>query len=158
MARGEARAAAMQLIYEDMLGGGDGGDTLPGLLGFLPCGDDEEYIAGVVSGVRDKQQELDSKIGEHLVNWSIDRLSRVDLSILRLAVYEILFRDDVPNAVAVNEAVELSHVYSTDEAGGFINGVLGSLLRANRKPSPVRPSPGQPSPGQPSPGQPSPGN
>lgn len=130
MARGEARAVAMQLIYEEMLGGKGGEDTLTGLLGFSPSGDDLSYIQDVVEGVREHQDSLDESISPYLNNWTLERLSRVDLSILRLATYEIVFRKDVPAAVAINEAVELSHRYSTDEAGGFINGVLGSLLRA----------------------------
>lgn len=129
MARGEARQAAMQLIYEEMLGGGGGEVTLTGLLGFSPSLEDGEYIRQVVSGVRERQEELDERIERHLVNWSIERLARVDLAILRLAAFEIAYRKDVPSAVAVNEAVELSHRFSTDEAGGFINGVLGSLVR-----------------------------
>ncbi len=133
MARGEARAAAVQLIYAEMLGGEGGNTALSDLLGFLPSGDDQEYIEGAVQGVLTKQDELDARIERHLVNWTIDRLSRVDLAILRLAAYEILFSDKVPAAVAVNEAVELSHTFSTDEAGGFINGVLGSLIRAGEK-------------------------
>ena len=130
MARGEARAAAMQLIYEEMLGGEGGEYTLAELLGFSPSGDDMEYIESTVHGVADKQDELDGCLEKYLVNWSLERLPRVDLAILRLGAYEILFRQDVPDAVAVNEAVELSHLFSTDEAGGFINGVLGSLVRA----------------------------
>lgn len=133
MARAEARAAAMQLIYEEMLGGEGGDDTLLGLLGFSPSGDDTEYIESVVHGVADTQDDLDLRIEQYLTNWSIDRLARVDLAILRLAAYEILYREDVPNAVAVNEAVELSHTYSTDTAGSFINGVLGSLVRAQAR-------------------------
>lgn len=130
MARADARQAAMQLIYENMLGG-DGGDyTLTELLGFSPSGDDAQYIAHVVPGVVEAQDALDAQIERFLVNWSLSRLARVDLAILRLAAFEIIHRDDVPEAVAVSEAVELSHVFSTDEAGGFINGVLGSLVRA----------------------------
>lgn len=130
MARGEARAAAMQLIYEDMLGGEGGEHTLANLLGFSPSGDDKAYIGDVVAGVKKKRDELDARIERHLFNWSLTRLSRVDLAILRLAAYEILYREDIPGSVAVNEAVELSHTFSTDEAGGFINGVLGNLIRS----------------------------
>lgn len=130
MARGEARVAAMQLIYEEMLGGNGGENTLTGLLGFSPSGDDMDYIGDVVGGVYDKQLELDERIEPYLRNWSLERLARVDLAILRLAAYEMLYREDVPDAVAINEAVELSRRFSTDEAGGFINGVLGSLQRA----------------------------
>ncbi len=133
MARGEARAAAMQLIYEDMMGGEGGDKTLSNLLDFSPTGDDNDYIVSVVQGVREKRGDLDSRIERHLVNWTLDRLARVDLAILRLAAYEIFYREDIPSAVSVNEAIELSHVFSTDEAGSFINGVLGSLLRSEGK-------------------------
>lgn len=134
MARAEARAAAMQLIYEEMLGGEGGEETLVGLLGFSPSGDDDVYIRDVVDGVADKEAALDDHIVPYLRNWTLERLARVDLAILRLAAYEIFYREDVPGAVAVNEAVELSHRFSTDEAGGFINGVLGSMLRDQERP------------------------
>lgn len=130
MARGEARAVAMQLVFEAMLGGEGGEDTLTGLLGFSPSGDDLAYIQDVVEGVREHLDFLDDSISPYLKNWTLERLSRVDLAILRLATYEIFFRKDVPAPVAINEAVELSHRFSADESGGFINGVLGSLLRA----------------------------
>ena len=129
MARGEARAAAIQLIYAQMMGGGGGEDALGGLIGFSPTGDDMAYLEDVVPGVRAHEDVLDARIARYLVRWSLERLARVDLAILRLGAYEILYRDDIPGAVAVNEAVELSHAFSTDEAGAFINGVLGSLLR-----------------------------
>lgn len=133
MARGEARVAAMQLIYEEMLGGEGGEWTLTELLGFSPSGDDLLYIQDVSGGVKARQDELDARIEKYLVGWSLERLARVDLAILRLAAYEIFYRDDIPGPVAVNEAVELSHQFSTEEAGGFINGVLGSLVRAEKK-------------------------
>ncbi|MCL1963988.1 MAG: transcription antitermination factor NusB, partial [Firmicutes bacterium] len=109
MARGEARVAAMQLIYEKMLGGAGGQETLSGLLGFSASEDDEKYMESVLAGVKEKEEALDAAIAGHLKNWSLQRLARVDLAILRLAAYEILYRDDVPDAVAVNEAVDLSH-------------------------------------------------
>ena len=129
MARGVAREAAMQLIYENMLGGDGGEETLRDLMGFAPQEDDEAYIATTVAG-----EALDRLIAKHLIRWTIDRLARVDLAILRLAAYEIFYRDDIPDAVAVNEAVELSHRFSTEEAGPFINGVLGNLLRSGDRP------------------------
>lgn len=131
MARAEARQVAMQLIYEHMLGGGggDASQTMLNLLGFSPSGDDDEYIRSVVAGVSEHERTIDDTLSKYLVNWSINRLARVDLAILRLATFEILHRADVPRAVSVNEAVELSRVYSTEEASGFINGVLGTLIR-----------------------------
>lgn len=130
IARAEARAAAMQLVYENMLGGVGGEQTLLHLLGFSSSADDLSYIASIVQGTLEHVKALDALIEKYLVNWSLDRLARVDLSILRVATYEIMYRDDVPDAVAIDEAVELSHMYSTEEAGRFINGVLGNMLRA----------------------------
>ena len=119
----------MQLVYEQMLGGEGGDQTLLDLLGFSPSGDDLTYVRSVVKGVWENLSAIDARIEKLLVDWSMDRLARVDLAILRVAAYEILCRDDVPDAVAIDEAVELSHTYSTDRAGGFINGILGNLVR-----------------------------
>ena len=74
MARGEARAAAMQLIYEEMLGGDGGEWTLTELLGFSPSGDDMEYIGGVVRGVAGNQDERDERLGKRLGKWTLERL------------------------------------------------------------------------------------
>ena len=130
MARTTAREAAMQLLYAHVLGGDAGADTLNTLIGFTPDEDDAQYIAQVTQGVWAQEQALDARIADFSRDWSLARMARVDLCILRLAVFEMLYRDDVPVAVAVNEAVELSRRFSTPEAGGFINGILGSVGRA----------------------------
>ena len=83
-----------------------------------------------MNAVVSRRAALDAIIAKYLVKWTIDRLARVDLSILRLAVFELTCRKDIPAAVVINEAVELSHVYSTEDAGAFINGVLGNVNRA----------------------------
>lgn len=130
MARSMAREAAMKLIYENMMGGVGGEETLTGLIEFKPTQDDQQYLDETVRTVEQKRPQIDALIEKYLVNWTLDRLSRVDLAILRLAVFELTSRKDIPKAVVINEAVEMSHVYSTEEAGSFINGVLGSLNRA----------------------------
>jgi len=134
MARSSARAAAMQLIYEQMMGGVGGDDTLLGLLQLNPSEDDMAYLQDVISGVRANESELDEAIQKYLVDWTLERLARVDLAILRLACYEMKRRADIPASVSINEAVELAHTYSTPEAASFINGVLGSLLRSGDLP------------------------
>ena len=74
--------------------------------------------------------ELDEIISKNLkLGWTIDRLSRVTLAILRLCVYEIKYLDDIPSSVSVNEAVEIAKVYDTEEAPAFINGVLSGVLK-----------------------------
>ncbi len=75
---------------------------------------------------------IDEKITEKAKGWRIDRMSRVDLSILRLAVYELLMDDDIPDGAAINEAVELAKAYGGDESSSFINGILG-VLKADKK-------------------------
>lgn len=85
----------------------------------------KELALGTDSHLR----EIDETIRQHLQNWSFDRLARVDLSILRLAIYEMLYRDDIPYIVSINEAIELSKQFSTPDSKRFINGVLDQLKR-----------------------------
>ena len=83
----------------------------------------------LVEGVFEKTEEIDERISKYLRGWTIERLSKVDLAILRLGTYELM-SGKTPSAVIVNEAVELAKKYSTEKAGAFINGVLGSMHRA----------------------------
>ena len=131
MDRKIARAHAMKLIYEWEMGGDGGEDTRINLLGVEPTENEADYMNRMVSGVISKAEELDKQISAHLRSWSIERITKVDLAILRLAAYELML-GEVPAGVAINEAVELANQYSTDKAGSFINGVLGSLSRAEQ--------------------------
>lgn len=91
------------------------------------------YITNVAAGVYEKKNELDEIIKKNLApDWKLSRLSRASLAILRLAVYEILYLDDVPDRVAINEAVNLSKIYDADEAPAFINGVLSGVVKSVR--------------------------
>ena len=95
------------------------------LEGFNLSIDEEKFIREIVDGVIGCRTFLDEMICKHLVNWELDRLSAVDRNLLRLALFEIFYRDDIPPAVSINEALELAKKYgSTAEAVGFINGVL----------------------------------
>ena len=88
------------------------------------------YIRRLVSGTLEKQEELDKYISKYSKNWKIGRISKTAVAILRTAIYEVLYMDDdVPNAVAMNEAVELSKGYEEQETAAFINGILGSFYR-----------------------------
>lgn len=89
---------------------------------------DYNYIDNVVMGVTNNIEELDKKIEENLVDWKLNRISKVNLCILRLSVYEMFYVEDVPKKVAINEAVELGKKYSDNKAHKFINGVLAKLL------------------------------
>lgn len=90
---------------------------------------DVDYIKNVVKVVTDNLEDIDSRIVNALVNWKLDRVSKVNLTILRLAVGEMLFVDDVPGSVAINEAVELTKKYSDEKSTYFVNGVLDKVLK-----------------------------
>src|SRR4029079_15077354 len=86
------------------------------------------YTVTVARGVTDHNAHIDDLISPHLQGWTLDRLPAVDRAILRVAVWELLHADDVPEPVAVDEAVELAKELSTDDSPGFVNGVLGQVM------------------------------
>ncbi len=89
-----------------------------------------DYARVIVPGIETVQDEIDADIARFLKKgWSLQRISRTSLSILRLAVYEIKYLDSIPDSVSVNEAVELAKKYTIDESG-FVNGILGSFIRS----------------------------
>lgn len=144
MARSVARQAAMQLLYERMSGGEADDESLDLVyeqlamsgeeVGAKPSRDERDYIADVLSGVREHQGELDRIIEEHSSgDWALERVARVDLSILRLSAYELYYRSDVPDNVSISEAMELAERYSEPKSGRYINGVLGAIERDKRK-------------------------
>lgn len=90
-------------------------------------GKDQVYINDVVEGVYKNKDYISNLIEIHSKGWKIGRISRVDLSIMRLSIYEICFRDDIPYSVSVNEAVELAKKYSNEDAGSFVNGILSKI-------------------------------
>lgn len=143
MARTTARAAVMQMIFENLAGGEGGEDTLQMVYETLrdegvpgqeiqanePGKSDRAYIARVLDGVLNNLDELDAAIQDASPRWNIKRMPKVDLTILRLAAWEILHEEDVPGSVAINEAVNLAARYSEPTSGRFVNGVLGTILR-----------------------------
>ena len=121
----------MKMLYAASLGGGETmgqvleqseqADTLSGA--------DKTFLENLVAGVTDRQQELDEIIGRYAQGWALNRLAKVDLTILRMAVYELLHMPEVPVGATINEAVELSKRFCEDKSSGFINGILGSVAR-----------------------------
>ncbi len=89
----------------------------------------DDYITGVFNGVYENLEELDETISENAVGWKIGRISKTALAILRLAIYEIKFMDDIPASVSINEAVELAKKYATGEDASFINGILSTVVK-----------------------------
>lgn len=132
MGRRNARKLAFYLLFQyDFAAEGDYDEVKNT---FFTMNDEEmsdndrEYIIAKTDGTMAHLAEIDEIIGAYSIGWSVDRLSKVDKAILRLAVYEIKFAPDVPDRVAVNEAVELAKTYSSDEAPAFVNGILGKIV------------------------------
>lgn len=94
---------------------------------FLP--DEEIYIRDRIPKILQNLEKIDTCISKHLKNWSFSRLAKVDLAILRVAVYEFLFEENIPGPVSIDEAVEISKIYSTEDSSKFINGILGSIYK-----------------------------
>lgn len=90
---------------------------------------EEEYMRTAVTGVEENLDAIDADIEKYLRSWTTARIPKLDLAILRAAVFEIKYSEDVPTGVAINEAVEIAKKYSTDESYRFINGVLGAIAR-----------------------------
>lgn len=128
-ARGKARKRALDLLFEADVRGVDAVQLLAERIA-APDTEVPEYAVGLVEGVVAHGARLDGLITKHSVDWSLERMPAVDRNLLRLGAYELLYADDVPDAVAVAEAVRLARELSTDESPGFINGLLAAVLDA----------------------------
>jgi N utilization substance protein B len=94
----------------------------------------ERFARELVQGVTEHRDEVDRLIEQHSHNWRLDRMNRIDRNILRVAVFELRFRDDIPRKVTINEAVELGKRFGTEESSAFINGLLDRVAIALNKP------------------------
>jgi N utilization substance protein B len=126
-ARSKARKRAVDVLYEAAQ---RDGDVLGTLKERLAQSDPPvpEYAVELVEGVVANQARIDELLSTYAEAWTLDRMPPVDLAILRLGTFELLWRDDVPDAVAVSEAVELAGSLSTDESPAFVNGLLARIL------------------------------
>ena len=88
------------------------------------------YIDNVVAGVANREEELNATIQQFSIGWDVSRISKLTRSIMQLAIFEILYVDDVPTGVAISEAVRLAKMYDGDDTGSFVNGILGSFARS----------------------------
>jgi N utilization substance protein B len=127
-ARSKARKRAVDLLYEADLRGADAVATLVErvALGEPPVHD---YTVELVEGVAGHRERIDELLSTYSEGWTIERMPGVDRAVLRIGVFELLWRPDVPDAVAIDEAVELAKTLSTDESPRFVNGVLARVLR-----------------------------
>jgi N utilization substance protein B len=126
--RREARERALSLLYE-----ADAKDqSVADVLGELPLPADD-FTVDLVNGVEAGRGEIDELISKFARDWSIDRMPVVDRTVLRLAIYELCHRPDIPTAAVLSEAVELAKQYSTEDSGRFVNGLLASVASEVRQ-------------------------
>jgi len=126
-ARSKARKRALDILFEAEV---RGQPVLAVLAERTEAADPPvaAYAAGLVQGVHAHQDHIDRLLAAHAQGWTLDRMPTVDRNILRIGAYELLWSDDVPDPVAISEAVTLAGELSTDDSAGFVNGLLGRLL------------------------------
>ena len=127
-ARSKARKRALDVLYESELRAVDPVSTLAERIRLAepPVND---YTIELVEGVQGHRERIDEILAEYAEGWTVARMPDVDRAVLRLGLYELLWRADVPDAVAIDEAVELAKTLSTDESPRFVNGVLGRVQK-----------------------------
>ena len=149
MTRGNARELALHLIYGRTFTGEEPESVISTRLEkeyYANLGEENEvyaerpsraqmrYIDTVVTGVANREEELDEQIRKFSIGWDISRISKLARCILRLAIFEILYVEDVPAGVAGSEAVRIAKKYNDDDTGSFVNGILGSFVRSLKTP------------------------
>ncbi len=128
MTRKEARDETFILIFEKLFSDASPEELLElatEVRDIVP----DEYMKEVLKGVCEKTEELDSVISEKAIGWSINRISKTALAVLRLALYEIKYMESIPESVSINEAVELCKKYATQDDASFVNGILASVVK-----------------------------
>lgn len=128
MTRKEAREETFILVFEKIFNA-DSPEEILSLAGEVRDIVPDDYIQTVFFGVCEKQVELDDQIAAHAVGWSLSRISKTALAILRLAIFEMRFCDEIPVAVSINEAVELCKKYALPDDASFVNGLLGTVAK-----------------------------
>lgn|SRR5690625_3178302 len=126
MNRRTAREKAMQVLFQLNMNESNPKEAIHNFIG------DEEVnqlLYTLVEGVTEKNDEIDKIISNHLENWSLDRVAIVERTILKIAIYEIKYIDDIPENVSINEAVELAKKFGDETSGKFVNGVLSKILK-----------------------------
>lgn len=134
MGRKKARESTMKLLYQMEMNSDYSNDIMELFFennNFSQL--EREYIENAVNTIVENLHKIDESIKDNVEGWDIRRLAKIDLCTLRIAIYEILYRTDIPVEVSINEAIEIAKKYSTDESAKFINGVLGGFIRSRRK-------------------------
>ncbi len=129
MGRRQAREAALQVMYQVDVGGADPGKAIADTAEMTGIAhDDLDFMKSLVMGSLGHLGDIDRVIAALSRDWNIERLARVDHNIMRIASYELLYRDDIPPGVAINEAVELAKTFGGKDSGRFVNGILAQVM------------------------------
>ena len=133
MSRKTAREVTMKLAFARMFDG-ECEETYQEVLdksgiSEAPTEEDIIYSQEVLKGIEEHEAEIDALIDEIAIGWRIERMPKVDLSVLRVAIYEMVYRDDIPHGVSINEAVELAKQFGGERSSAYINGMLGTLAK-----------------------------
>lgn len=134
-ARRTARERALQALYQVDMAKASADDALQSAWGSepeqgAPEPEAQTFASELVRGVIEHSQEIDALIETHSRNWRLDRMARIDRNVLRLAIYELKYRDDVPRNVTLNEAIELGKMFGAEGSSAFINGLLDRIAGA----------------------------
>jgi N utilization substance protein B len=127
ISRRQARRRAVEMIYEAAQRDADAVTLLAERVGSVEVDPIGDYTVSLVEGVTARRAQIDELLSEHSHGWTLDRMPPVDLAVLRVGVYELLWAEDVPDPVAIDEAVGLAKDLSTDDSPRFVNGVLGRI-------------------------------
>lgn len=131
MGRKQAREGTMKLLYQMEVNEDFSEEAKKIYLeNFIFDELEKEYILDAISKIINNLESIDSYVESNLEGWNINRVAKVDLAVLRIAIYEILYRKDIPVEVSINEAIETVKKYSTEDSFKFINGVLGGFVRS----------------------------
>ncbi|PLX26734.1 transcription antitermination factor NusB [Candidatus Parcubacteria bacterium] len=128
-----ARTIAMQTLFLWDFKGKKANDLVDISKGvfenFAPQFNDHGFVQGVLKGVMENIEEVDAYISKYATEWPLDQITIVDRNILRIGVYELMYNDDIPAKVAINEAIEIAKVFGSESSGKFVNGVLGAIFK-----------------------------
>ena len=128
--RRKSRELALQALFQGEMAGKDGLLVFDEFCAHFQVNKKSiPYAKKLMEGIQEKADVLNQLISKYAENWRLERMSLIDRNILRLAVYEVHYQDDVPVSVAINEAVEIAKRYSTDDSGPFINGILDAMAK-----------------------------
>lgn len=132
MSRKRSREVAMELLFQISINKDSVGEVIEN---FKENTDydineiDMDYVKRILNGVQENVEDIDNTIEKHLISWKLNRISRINLAILRLCTYEMLYENDIPDKVSINEALELAKKYSEDKSVPFLNGVLDKIIK-----------------------------